>query len=91
MGDGPVRLKITVVIPEVSVAKLALVRRTVADVWRLSGSAFEIEADISETINSHLHGPGVYTVVIFGRKGEESVVLTNYSVFVGIQPPHRSD
>ena len=61
--------------------KIALVPWTVADTWQLSSSAFEIKADISAVIDEH--GPGVYTVVIFGDHSGEKIPLTNYSVFVG--------
>ena len=65
--------------------QIALVPWTVADTWRLSGSTFEVRADISEVIDER--GPGVYTVLIWGSHAEGPKHLTNYSIFVGTQPP----
>ncbi len=74
-------------VSQLSYERTTLVLPTVADIWQLSGSAFEIEADISQIIDSRLHGPGVYNVVIFGSKAGENFHLTNYSVFMDTQPP----
>ena len=74
-------------VSQLSYERTTLVLPTVADIWQFSGSAFEIEADISEIISLRSHGPGVYTVVIFGSKAGENFHLTNYSVFVGTQAP----
>ena len=65
--------------------KTAVVPWTVAETLELSGSAFEVKADISEVIGKR--GPGVYTVVIWGDNAGELIPLTNYSVVVGTQPP----
>ena len=65
--------------------KTAFVPWTVAETLELSGSAFEVKADISEIFDRR--GPGVYTVVIWGDNAGEPIPLTNYSVFVGTQPP----
>ena len=51
-----------------------------ADSWEAAGGRFEIRADLSSALESH--GPGVYTVKIWGQKGEDEVPLTNFSIFV---------
>ena len=52
-----------------------------ATTWRDSGQHFEIEANISAVLNDL--GPGVYTLIIWGNAGGESVPLTKYSLFMG--------
>ena len=52
-----------------------------ATTWRASGQNFEIEANISSVLNDL--GPGVYTLIIWGDAGGESVPLTKYSLFMG--------
>ena len=62
----------------------ATVPWTTATVWGLVGQSFQIEAEISAVVNDL--GPGVYTVIIWGKADGESVALTNYSIFVGQRP-----
>ena len=50
-----------------------------ADLWQVVGEQFNIQADISEGLIKH--GPGVYTVHIWGEKAGERVSLSNYSIF----------
>lgn len=52
---------------------------TTATTWHVSGQSFEIRANLSSVIAAL--GPGVYTVVIWGNAGGESIALSNYSVF----------
>ncbi len=52
-----------------------------ATTWRDSGQSFEVEANISSVLNDL--GPGVYTLIIWGNAGGESVPLTKYSLFMG--------
>ena len=52
-----------------------------ASTWRDSGQHFEIEANISSVLNDL--GPGVYTLIIWGNAGGETVPLTKYSLFMG--------
>ena len=51
-----------------------------AQVWAEVGSGFRVEADLSEILAES--GPGVYTVQIWGKAGEERVALTNYAIWV---------
>ena len=67
-------------LPSISAPKLQLVPKVVADLWRISGESFHIEADLSSQIREH--GAGVYTVYIFGESGAAIRHLTNYSIFV---------
>ncbi len=60
--------------------KSEIVPWTIASLWKVEGRSFQIEANISSIVNAL--GPGVYTVVIWGKAGSESVALTRYSIFV---------
>lgn len=67
-------------IPSIGMPKLQVMPNVVADIWRISGESFDIEADLAPLVKKH--GAGVYTVYIFG--GSDSTVkhLTNYSIFL---------
>ena len=52
-----------------------------ATTWKEAGQYFEIEANISSVLNDL--GPGVYTLIIWGNAGGESVPLTKFSLFMG--------
>lgn len=60
--------------------KVADVPLITAEVWEISDNIFKIEADIILAIDEL--GPGVYTVVVWGKAGDELVPLTNYAIFV---------
>ncbi len=64
----------------VEVSHSAAVSWTTADGWEQQGPAFAVEADLSETLASY--GASVYTVQIWGKRGEERVPLSNYAIFV---------
>ncbi|MFQ6029099.1 MAG: CAP domain-containing protein [Dehalococcoidia bacterium] len=66
---GPPTSEVSVEVPWVTAA-----------VWQASGGSFGLGADISETVSQL--GAGVYTIAIWGVKGNESVSLTRYSVFL---------
>ena len=51
-----------------------------ATLWEVSGSAFRVKADLAPILEAA--GPGVYTVQIWAKAGEERVAVTNYSIFV---------
>ncbi len=53
--------------------------------FAVGGGEFAVEADISEVLQKH--GPGVYSVVVWGRVGGEEAVLSRYSIFHEIEPP----
>ena len=49
--------------------------------WQVEGGKFRVQADLKPIVMEH--GPGIYTVVVWGEAGGEDVALTNYSIFVG--------
>ncbi len=53
---------------------------TTAAVWESAGSSFRVTADLAPILEDA--GPGVYTVQIWAKAGEERVAVTNYSIFV---------
>ena len=53
--------------------------------WTASGTSFAVTADISEIIDRH--GDGVYTLMLWGKIGGASVVISQYSIFLGVAPP----
>ena len=56
-----------------------------ASEWTVSSTAFAIKADISEILNQH--GDGVYSLILWGKIGDEDAVISQYSIFHGITPP----
>ena len=64
----------------VDVAQSRAVPWTNANLWEVSGSVFRVEADVALILEAS--GPGVYTVQIWAKAGEERVAVTNYSIFV---------
>lgn len=53
--------------------------------WKARGDDFSVEADLGEVINKY--GNGVYTIVVWAQAGGEDVVISEYSIFYGIEPP----
>lgn len=53
--------------------------------WETEGRAFSVTADLSTVLD--VYGPGVYSVIVWGRLGSETVVLSEYSIFHEIDPP----
>ena len=56
-----------------------------ASQYVVGGSSFTVEADISGVLARH--GPGVYSVVVWGLLGGEQAILAEYSVFHEVEPP----
>ena len=56
-----------------------------ASEWKVSGDRFSIAADLSEVLDAH--GTGVYTVVVWGNLGGENEIISEYSIFHGVEPP----
>ena len=60
-----------------------------ASTWQVKDGAFSIAADLSDVIAAH--GPGVYTVMLWGRLGEppneKAEVISTYSIFLGMPTP----
>lgn len=68
--------------PQVKAAlpKVGLVPWADPDTYKIQGTAFDVVVDMSPYLAQY--GDGVYTVVIWGDQANESVALTNYSIFV---------
>ena len=64
----------------VEVAHSAAVPWTTAQRWEQSGPAFAVQADLTGVLQAQ--GPGVYTLQMWGRRGQERAPLTNYALFV---------
>lgn len=62
-------------------------RWVTADEWHAKDSSFSVKADLSDVLADH--GPGVYTVILWGWKpdGETTIIISEYSVFYGVTPP----
>lgn len=56
-----------------------------AERFQASGSSFSIRANLKDIIRKH--GDGVYTILVWGKSGGESLVISEYSIFYGIHPP----
>ena len=53
--------------------------------WEVTGQTFAVKADLSHVIA--IYGPGVYSVVVWGRIGDQNVAISEYSIFHDIDPP----
>lgn len=64
------------------------VERTVpwltADKWRVADDTFDVAVDVSEVLDEH--GPGIYTVLLWGDSDDGRVLVSEYSVFHRIEP-----
>ena len=57
-----------------------------AQQWEVGQGSFAVSADLSGVLERH--GPGVYTVVLFGRGPDgEHTPISTYSIFHGVTPP----
>ena len=68
--------------PEITVWMQAVT----ASEWKTSGNSFNITADLSKILDAH--GGGVYTVLVWGNFGGENEVISQYSIFYGVEPPN---
>ena len=53
--------------------------------WTANDTVFSAVADLSQVTAQH--GPGVYTVVVWGNTAGEDIVISEYSIFYGVEPP----
>lgn len=51
-----------------------------ADIWQAEAGLFRIEADLNRVIQTH--GPGIYSMILWGEVDGESVALTTYAIKV---------
>ena len=61
------------------------VRWITASKWIVGIEGFSVEADLQDLIERH--GEGVYSVIVWGRIGDEDVVISQYAIFHGVTPP----
>ena len=66
--------------PRTPLAGLSQVTWITALSWQVAGASFSVQADVRHILEDH--GPGVYTVLVWGEADGEDVALTNYSIFV---------
>jgi hypothetical protein len=53
--------------------------------WTAAGTYFAVKADISEILNRH--GDGVYSILVWGDNRSAGLVISEYSMFHGVEPP----
>ena len=53
--------------------------------WKAEAGRFAVAADLATILDRH--GSGVYTVVVWGLKDGEEIIVSMYSVFHGVVPP----
>ena len=57
----------------------------IASEWSISESDFTVEADIGTVLQEH--GPGVYTIMVWGTASGEYVAIAEQSIFYETDPP----
>lgn len=63
---------------------------TTAWQWTTSEDGFSLRANIGRLLDRH--GPGVYTVMVWGKLREGvKLVISQYSIFYGVTPPPKED
>ena len=60
-----------------------------ASEWTASGTTFSVVADIRSLLSAH--GPGVYTILLWGEINGEDVPASEYSIFYEVKPPDTYD
>lgn len=53
--------------------------------WTASGTQFSVAVNISELLSEY--GPGVYTILLWGKLNGEDVPISQYSIFYRVEPP----
>lgn len=53
--------------------------------WTASNDSFVVSADLGSIIEKH--GNGVFTIAVWAKAGSEDIVISDYSIFYGIDPP----
>ena len=67
-------------------AKISLrVPMVVASTWSSKGGEFSVEADLGRVVEEH--GPGVYTVMLWGMLSGKAEIISEYSIFEGTERP----
>ena len=53
--------------------------------WQVAVDGFGFDANLSQVLAEH--GPGVYTVLVWGPVNGEQIVVAQYSIFHQVEPP----
>ena len=53
--------------------------------WKARGNSFSVRADLKKVIAKH--GAGVYSILIWAKSGGEDVIISEYSIFHGVEAP----
>ena len=53
--------------------------------WTIVGQDFAVTADLGDVLDEH--GGGVYTVVVWGRRDSEDLIVSEYSIFHEVDIP----
>ena len=56
-----------------------------ASLWVAKGEQLAVRADIGQVLESH--GPGVYSMIVWGKHMGEDVVVSQHSLFYKVLPP----
>ena len=56
-----------------------------ADVLRIVKDQFSVKADLADVVAKH--GNGVYTVLVWAKTAGEDMIISEYSIFHGTEPP----
>ena len=56
-----------------------------ARTWNVTADSFSVTVDLGDVIDEH--GPGVYSIIVWGTIGGERVVISEYSMFYQVTPP----
>jgi hypothetical protein len=67
----------------------AVMQAITASSWRTGTNGFRITASLGKVLKKH--GPGVYTVVLWGVVGRDTEVISEYSIFHDILRPDGYD
>ena len=57
--------------------------------WFANGETFFLSADVASLIASH--GEGVYSIIVWGKIDSEDMVVSQYSMFHGVEAPDTYD
>ncbi len=53
--------------------------------WQANGSNFSLQANLTPVTDRH--GPGVYTITVWHKNLDGGIIISQYSIFYGIDPP----
>ena len=56
-----------------------------ASSWTASGDNFAVQANLRPVTDQH--GPGVYTITVWHQNIDGGIIISQYSIFYGIDPP----